>query len=69
MYSAIAGLKGYMPNLIEIFDNYDLAVEFLAEVHEMTEDQALILEEDGYIDLDLHMQGNEYCEITLIEKG
>ena len=47
-YIAMAGLHGYLPNYSEAYDTYDMET----------------LRNTGYLELELHIHGNEYCEIT-----
>jgi len=63
-YVVTAGLCGYLPNYLGSCESYDDAVNDLADLHEMTDEQIAELREFGYVDLDLHEQGNEYAEIT-----
>ena len=39
------------------------AVDYLAETHELGKRRRRQLKRDHYLELDLHRDGNEYCEI------
>ena len=63
-YIAMAGLKGYLPNVCQSFEDRLSAVTFLHDIHNLPYRKITELKREGYIDLDLHRYGNEYCEIT-----
>jgi hypothetical protein len=63
-YHAMAGLHGCMPNYSSTHDCYALAVDDLADVHELGKRRTKELYEQGYLELNLHRDGNEYCEIV-----
>jgi len=63
-YHAIAGMHGCMPNYGAHHTAYNDAVEDLAYVHELGRLRTRALREDGYLELNLHKDGNEYCEIV-----
>ena len=62
-YITMAGSHGEMPLYSEVFDNYDDAVENLADVYDLSKRQIAELQRDGSVELNLHKQGNEYAEI------
>lgn len=61
---AMAGLHGCMPSVCEPCDSYDGAVEVLCQVHELGRRRRAILKRDGYLELSIQRDGNEYCEIV-----
>lgn len=63
-YVAIAGLHGCMPNACEAHETYNSAVDSMAELHELGKKRKAELKSDGYIELNLGRDGNEYAEIT-----
>lgn len=63
-YIAMAGLHGCMPNLCEAHGTYDEAVDSLIDTHELGKRRAAELRQNGYIELNLHRDGNEYAEVT-----
>lgn len=63
-YVAHAGLHGYMPNCSEVYDSYLAAVESMALLHELGRRRRAQLRRDGYLELNLHRDGNEYIEIV-----
>jgi len=66
-YIAVAGLRGYLPNVCQSFNDDNSAVRFLYEIHEFPYKKIGELRKNRYIDLDLRKYGNEYCEITECE--
>jgi len=56
-YLALAGLHGCMCQ-------YSSAVDDLAQLHDLGRDRKRKLKRTGYLELNLHRDGNEYCEIT-----
>lgn len=66
MFVAMAGLHGCMPNCSEDYTDYNAAVDSMAELHDLSEEQKETLRNDGIIELDIHVQGNEYIEIVPI---
>ena len=67
---AMAGLRTYMPNICEEFDDRDSAIDFLAEIHKLGPESILLKEltETGYTDLDYYFYGNEYVEVIQKEE-
>lgn len=79
-YVGMAGLRGYLPNFCELYDSFESACESLIDMHdvgwEMVEEDVLPMtieafegaEEDlhefGSADIDLHIHGNEYMQVT-----
>jgi len=63
-YIAMAGLHGYLPNYSEAYDTYEAAVEDLVDMNELEQADMETLRNTGYLELELHIHGNEYCEIT-----
>jgi hypothetical protein len=63
-YVAMAGFHGCMPNVCESHDSYDDAVDSMASLHELGKKRTRELKKNGYIELNIHKDGNEYAEIT-----
>ena len=63
-YIGMAGLHGYLPNCCETYDTYDDAVEGMADMHDLGVRRTRELRRDGYLELNLDRDGNEYIEIT-----
>ncbi len=64
-YVAMAGLHGCMPQYCSGHEHYNDAVDDLIGLHEIEDSgEALVLERDSSIELDIHEHGNEYAEIT-----
>jgi len=68
-YIAMAGLHGYMPNMCESHETYEGAVDSLASLHDLGKNRRAELKRNGYIELNLHRDGNEYAEITECDCG
>lgn len=62
-FVAIAGLHGCMPNCCAAYDTYDGAVEDMVQLHDLGKGRARQLKRNGYLELNLHRDGNEYIEI------
>ena len=62
-FIGMAGLHGYLPNYCGSFDNYNDAVNDLADLHELGKRRKAELKKNGYIELNIHKDGNEYAEI------
>lgn len=60
----MAGLHGCIPNYCAAHDEYRAAVDDLAQLHELGQRRIAELRRDGYLELRLERDGNEYCEIT-----
>ena len=43
---------------------YDEAVGTLAQLHELESERETKLSDRGYLEMDIHTDGNEYCEIV-----
>ena len=63
-FIGMAGLYGYLPIYCDFFDSYNDAVESLADLHELGKKRRAELKKNGFIELNLHKDGNEYAEIT-----
>ena len=63
-YIAMAGLHGCLPQTCACFDSAAAAVEYLGDVHDLGQHRRRELRKFWYLELDLHRDGNEYCEIT-----
>ena len=63
-YIGMAGLHGYLPNCCETYDTYDDAVDGMADMHDLGVRRIRKLRRDGYLELNLGRDGNEYIEIT-----
>ena len=66
-FIAMAGLHGYLPQSCEVYDTYEDAVESLASLHELGKNRTRQLRKEGNLELNLHRDGNEYCEIEECE--
>lgn len=62
-YIAMAGLHGYMPMVSEVTATRGQAAELLGGIHELSKNKIKQLRRDYYLELDLSIHGNEYCEI------
>ena len=60
----IAGLHGYLPATCGSYDTYDNACEGLADIHELGRNRRRELRRDGFLELNIRRDGNEYIEIT-----
>jgi len=65
IYIAMAGLHGCMPNVCEEFDSYDVAVNFLADLHELEWKHRKELHDNQIIELNIQHDGNEYAEVVI----
>ena len=63
-FIGMAGLHGYLPNYCEVYPDYESAVDWLAFIHELGKKRTRELKRDGYIELNLKRDGNEYAEIV-----
>lgn len=63
-YIAGAGLHGYLYQCCDWFDTRTDAAQYIADIHELSNRAMLRLRRDRYIELDIHVHGNEYAEIT-----
>ena len=63
-YIATAGLHGCLPNYCASHDDYESAVDDLASLHELGKTRTATLRRTGSLELNIHRDGNEYCEIT-----
>ncbi len=63
-YIGGAGLHGCLYQTCGVYENYEDAVEGLASIHELGKNRKAQLKKDGYLELNLKRDGNEYCEIT-----
>ena len=66
-YIAMAGLHGCLPNYCASFETHNDAADSLASVHSLGRKRALVLRRDGYLELNLHRDGNEYAEVEACE--
>ena len=62
-YIGMAGFHGCLPQTCESYDSYEDAVEGLASIHDLGKNRTAQLKRDGYLELNLHRDGNEYAEI------
>ena len=62
-YIGCAGLHGCMSNYSTSHDDYANAVADLTQLHELGRRRSAKLAKNGYLELNLHKDGNEYCEI------
>jgi len=63
-FIGMAGLHGYLPQTCGSYDTYDLAVDGLADIHDLGKRRRRELKKHGRLELNLHWDGNEYCEIV-----
>jgi len=65
-YIAIAGPYGCLPNHCQGHRSRGEAILSLIDLHDLPErgTKSIQLKVDGYTDLDLATQGNEYAEVT-----
>ena len=63
-YIGMAGLHGYLPSDCASYEDYESAVDSLASLHELGKNRERELKKHGYLELNLHRDGNEYCEIV-----
>lgn len=63
-YIGMAGLHGCLPQTCNVYATQKDAAESLASIHELGKSRTCQLVRDGYLELNLHRDGNEYCEIT-----
>ncbi len=63
-FIGMAGLHGYLPQTCDVYDTYDDAVDSLADLHELGKRRRAELRRDGFLELNIRRDGNEYCEIT-----
>ena len=62
-YIGCAGLHECMSAYCASYENYADAVADLAQLHELGKGRTRELAKNGYLELNLHKDGNEYCEI------
>ena len=60
----MAGLHGCLPQTCGGYDTYDDACKALVDTHELDRNRRRELRRDGYLELNLHRDANEYIEIT-----
>lgn len=63
-YIVMAGMHGCIPNYCGSCETYAIAVDDLADMHELGRTRKAKLRKEGYLELNLARDGNEYCEIT-----
>jgi hypothetical protein len=63
-YIAAGGIHGCMPAFCSSFDEYDDAVNYIVEIHELGKKRKRALKRDGSIELNMRRDGNEYADIT-----
>jgi len=62
-FIGMAGLHGYLPSFCDVFESQEDASEALSQLHDLGIRRARRLKIDGYLELNLKRDGNEYCEI------
>lgn len=62
-FIAMAGIHGCTPQCREAFPEVGQAAMYLAEIHELSEEQTKQLEKDMYLELNIFQYGNDYCKI------
>ena len=60
----MAGLHGCLPATCGSYDTRDNACEGLADSHELGRNRRRELRRNGYLELNIRRDGNEYIEIT-----
>lgn len=65
----MAGLHGYMPNVCDDYETYEDAVEGMAQLHDLGRDRKRKLKRDGYLELNLERDGNEYISIEFLSES
>ncbi len=68
-YIAMAGLHGCLPNCCEVYEDYESAVDSMASLHELGKNRKRELKRNGYLELNIHRDGNEYVEIETCDCG
>lgn len=63
-YIGMAGLHGCIPQTCDVYESQKSAAEGLAQIHDLGRNRRRALARDGYLELNLHRDGNEYAEIT-----
>lgn len=63
-YIAMAGLHGYLPQFCCSCETHEDAIDTLVDLHELSKLARRQLALNDYLEMNLHRQGNEYCEIT-----
>jgi len=63
-YIGMAGLHGCLPNYCGVYDCVSDAADGLADIHELGKNRRKALYQNGYLELNLRRDGNEYCEIV-----
>ena len=63
-YIAMAGMHGYLPNSCDVYDTARDAAESLADLHDLGRNRRRELVRNGYIELNLQRDGNEYAEVS-----
>jgi hypothetical protein len=63
-YIGMAGISGCIPSTCDVFETYDDAVDSLGSLHELGRKRSAQFRKNGYIELNLHKDGNEYAEIV-----
>lgn len=63
-YIAMGGLHGYLPAHCDVYDTEEEAVTALVDQYELGKKRARVLARDGYLELNLKRDGNEYIEIN-----
>lgn len=62
-FIGMAGLHGYLPQTCDVYESQAQAAESLALIHDLGKRRTAQLKRDGYLELNLHRDGNEYAEI------
>lgn len=62
-FVGMAGLHGCIPQTCEVYETKANAAEGLAQVHDLGKRRTAELRRNGYLELNLHRDGNEYAEI------
>lgn len=63
-YIGMAGIHGCLPATCASYDSQRDAADSLADTHELGKRRRGKLRRDGYIELNIQRDGNEYAEIT-----
>jgi hypothetical protein len=63
-YIGMAGLHGCLSTTCGVYDTQKEAADSLADLHDLGRNRRRKLARDGYLELNIRRDGNEYAEIT-----
>ncbi len=64
LYVSMAGMKGCIPNWIQEHSTREDAEQSIISLHRLGWKRKRVLKKNGYIELNLKRDGNEYAEIV-----